>query len=108
LSFNKSFIMKLISISAAVFLIILTATCNSTSGNNNSMEVTGTIEAIQMTSWQYGTHTISNDSTFYALRSDKADLGQFEGQTVTIKASKIEGYPVDGGPEFLEVEEVQE
>lgn len=100
--------MKLISISAVITLIILTATCSSTSGNSDSLEITGTIEAIQMTSWQYGTHTISNDTTFYALRSEKEDLSRHEGKTVTIKASKIEGYPVDGGPEFLEVEEVKE
>lgn len=100
--------MKLISTSAAVILLILTATCNSTSGNDNSMEITGTIEAIQMTSWQYGTHTISNDTIFYALRSAKVDLVGYEGQTVTIKASKIEGYPVDGGPEYLEVEEIKD
>lgn len=100
--------MKLISISAAISLIMLTATCNSTSENENSIEVTGTIEAIQMTSWQYGTHTISNDTSFYALRSEKEDLSRYEGETVTIKASKIEGYPVDGGPEYLEVQEVKE
>ncbi len=99
--------MKLISITAAVTLILITATCNK-SQMDNSLEVTGTIEAIQMTSWQYGTHTISNDTIFYALRSEKSNLESFEGKTVTITAVKIEGYPVDGGPEFLEVTRVRE
>jgi len=99
--------MKLISITTAVTLILITATCNK-SQMDNSLEVTGTIEAIQMTSWQYGTHTISNDTIFYALRSEKSNLEPFEGKTVTITAVKIEGYPVDGGPEFLEVTSVRE
>ncbi len=100
--------MKFISITAAVVLTLFAATCNNKSQNNNTMEVTGTLEAIQMTSWQYGTHTISNDTTFYALRSEKINLESYQGKTITITATKIEGYPVDGGPEFLDVEKVKE
>lgn len=70
------------------------------------MDIMGTIKAIEMSSWQYGTHTISNDETFYALRSDKIDLKNYEGKKVRIKAEKISGYPVDGGPEFLKVHEI--
>ena len=72
------------------------------------MEITGTIKAIEMSSWQYGTHTISNDENFYALRSEKIDLKVYEGKTVKIKAEKISGYPVDGGPEYLKVHEIKE
>ena len=68
-----------------------------------SMEIEGKIEVIGMTSWQYGTHTLSNDKDFYALRSKAVKLEQYEGKNVKIIADKIEGYPVDGGPEFLEV-----
>jgi len=100
--------MKFSAISAAVSLILLTSTCNKESQKDNYLEVTGTLEVIQMSSWQYGTHTISNDTIFYALRSEKTDLAPFEGKTVTITATKIEGYPVDSGPEFLEVTEVRE
>ena len=68
-----------------------------------SIEAEGKIEAIGMTSWQYGTHTLTNDENFYALRSKTVNLQQYEGKTVKIIAEKVEGYPVDGGPEFLEV-----
>lgn len=100
--------MKITALSTAVVLILLTATCNNKSQKDNTLKVTGKLEAIQMSSWQYGTHTISNDKIFYALRSEKTNLEPFEGKTVTITANKIEGYPVDGGPEFLEVTEVKE
>ena len=99
--------MKLIILLTSVTLFFLTATCNNQTRNNKSMdattssEVEGKIEAIGMTSWQYGTHTLTNDENFYALRSKTVKLDQYEGKTVTIVAQKIDGYP--GGPEFLEV-----
>ena len=101
--------MKLILLLTSLTLFFFTATCNNQTSNEKSMdtatsiEVEGTIEAIGMTSWQYGTHTLTNDENFYALRSKTVKLDQYEGKTVTIIAQKIEGYPVDGGPEFLEV-----
>lgn len=72
-----------------------------TSVNNDTMKVTGTIEPQGITSYQYGTHTLSNEDIFYALKSDSVDLNDYLNQEVTITAEKIEGYPVDGGPEFL-------
>lgn len=110
--------MKTIATIAAITLLILIKTCSSkadnpssmenSSSSSSSMEITGTIEAMQMTTWQYGTHTLKNDTDFYALRSGDVDLSQYEGQTVTVTGNKIEGYPVDGGPEFLEVTAVKE
>ena len=97
---------KKIIFAITIFAFILG--CNTAKTQNNQlMEITGTIKAIEMSSWQYGTHTISNDETFYALRSDKIDLKNYEEKTVKIKAEKIAGYPVDGGPEFLSVHEIE-
>ena len=49
----------------------------------------------------YGTHIISG----YALRSDLVNLDEFINRNVTISKSgyKIDGYPVDGGPVYIEV-----
>lgn len=73
------------------------------------MEIVGTIQEQGMTTYQYGTHTIttSNDD-FYALKSDSVNLGNYVGKEITITAEKIEGYPVDGGPVYLRVLEVKE
>lgn len=72
------------------------------------MELTGTIQQQGITSYQYGTHTLSNDNTFYALRSEAVNLDDYVDEEVTILAEKIEGYPVDGGPEYLLVLEIME
>lgn len=90
-----------------ITLMLFTATCRNTT-NNDQMEVTGTIQQQGMTSYQYGTHTITNNETFYALKSDVIDLDQYIDQEVTISAEKIEGYPVDGGPDYLRVLEVKD
>ncbi len=92
-------------------LIIFTATCNNTTKTEqkeDKMEVTGTIQQQGITSYQYGTHTLTNDETFYALRSETVNLDNYIDQEVTIVAKKIEGYPVDGGPDYLLVLEVME
>ncbi len=108
--------MKIIFTLAALTLFFLTSTCNNQKSktddnaktNSDLMEVTGTIEPIGMTTWQYGTHTISNDDDFYALRSGKVDLKNYEGKKVILKGEKVEGYPVENGPIFIEVTEIKE
>jgi len=70
-------------------------------------EMKGKINYQGITSYQYGTHTFKTGSQFFALRSSVLDLDQFVGQKVIIRFEKIIGYPVDGGPDFLEVLEVK-
>lgn len=100
-------------------LVLFTATCNNmgseptdtsnttTVNQTDQMEVTGTIQQQGITSYQYGTHTISNDETFYALKSEKVDLDDYIDEEVTIVAEKIEGYPLSGGPDYLLVLEIK-
>ncbi|MGB7786638.1 MAG: hypothetical protein WBL27_11095 [Salinimicrobium sp.] len=89
-----------------LFLFFFTATCSNTT-NTDHMQVSGTIEQQGTSSYQYGTHTLTNEEIFYALKSEEVDLDQYVGQTVTIVADKISGYPLDGGPEYLMVLEVK-
>ena len=67
------------------------------------VEVTGKIQQQGMTTYQYGTHVMAG----YALRSGTIDLDKYIGQTVTLVGYRIEGYPIDGGPDFLEVEKIK-
>lgn len=93
---------------SGLLLFFFTATCsNATQNDKDKMEITGTIEQQGMTSYQYGTHTLTNEETFYALKSEKVNLDNYLGETVTVIAEKISGYPVDGGPEYLMVLEVK-
>lgn len=72
------------------------------------MEIEGKIEQQGITSYQYGTHTITASDDFYALRSEKVNLDEYVGEEITIYAKKVEGYPVDNGPVYLEVEKVKD
>ncbi|HEY9186130.1 MAG TPA: hypothetical protein VIM94_12470 [Salegentibacter sp.] len=99
--------MKLLAtLSSLIFLFA--NTCNSPEGQEELLQLTGTLKATGITSYQYGSHTLTTKDTFYALRSNKVDLSQFEGKTVNIEGEKVEGYPVDGGPDYIEVKTIEE
>ena len=95
----------ILNFSIAVITLLFITGCSSTKGT--SLEITGTIREQGITTYQYGTHTISNQEQLYALKSEAIDLDQYLEKEVTIRAEKIEGYPVDGGPEYLLVLEVK-
>ncbi|MUP44973.1 hypothetical protein E0K83_04350 [Gramella sp. BOM4] len=101
--------MRLFSASILTSLILLFFSCGT--GNNTAEEgktYTGTIQAAGITSYQYGTHTLETEESFFALKSDSVNLGNYEGQRVTIRATEVEGYPVDGGPIYLNVLKIQD
>nr|WP_121272408.1 hypothetical protein [Pedobacter schmidteae] len=56
--------------------------------------------------FQYGTHTLNSGEKTYALKSSKVDLKNYEGKTVILKVVKVAGYPVDGGRELIDVQEI--
>ena len=78
--------------------------CNREENNWINVEVNGTIQKQGITSYQYGTHVLPG----YALRSGSLDLDNYMGQVVTVVGYLVEGYPVDGGPDYIEVEEIKE
>lgn len=80
---------------------MLVQTCSEQSAA--FVEFRGLLNKQGITTYQYGTHVIGNSSKTYALRSETIDLDKYVGKTVSIKGVRIPGYPVDGGPEFLEV-----
>lgn len=111
--------MKILLYLLGITLLIFTQTCNNTSKEEkkasenitqtNTMEIIGTIQEQGMTSYQYGTHTLTTATDdFYALKSEAVDLNNYVGKEVTIVAEKIEGYPLSGGPEYLNVMELKE
>jgi hypothetical protein len=67
------------------------------------VEATGTIQQLGISTFQYGTHVIAG----YALHSSAINLNDYIGQTVTVIGNLIDGFPVDGGPDYLEVEEIK-
>jgi hypothetical protein len=69
----------------------------------------GIIKGHGTTSYMYGTHVLVNDNgnTLYALRSNNIDLDRHVGRKVKVSGYLIKGYPIDGGPDFLDVESIE-
>ncbi len=66
--------------------------------------IVGTIEKLEVTVWQYGTHMISG----YAITSETIKLDKYIGKEVSLIGREIEGYPVDDGPRYFEVKSIEE
>jgi len=69
----------------------------------NNIKITGTIYKQGITTYQYGTHVIKN----YALRSNSIDLDLYIDSVITVVGKKIDGYPVERGPEYIEVKKIK-
>lgn len=75
------------------------------------VQAEGTVQEMpEVTSWQYGEYLLVNGDgeIQYALRGADVQLSDYVGHRVRVSGSLIDGYPVDGGPEFLEVTEASE
>lgn len=85
--------------------IAICSGCTSFKDSNTAdrATATGTIQKIGMTTFQYGTHLLTTENKTYALKSGSINLDQYMNKKVTVKGKKVKGYPIDGGPEFLDV-----
>jgi len=98
---------KIQNLKAFKFLLLGILVCISTlscsKNKKDSVKITGTIQKQGITTYQYGTHTISG----YALRSSVVELDDYVNLQTTAIGHKIDGYPVDSGPDYIEVESVE-
>lgn len=94
----------LISMSFAAFIF----SCSARQNDNDSgvMTLNGTIEKRETTSYQYGTHIFNSGDKIYAIKSNSLNLNTYLNKQVSISGSKVKGYPVDGGPELIDVSKV--
>lgn len=97
--------MKIFLMSLFTTLLFLISTCES--GSEDMVKINGVIEKQEITSYQYGTHVLKGERDLFALRSSQIELDDYLGKTVRITAKRIKGYPVEGGPIFLEVKEIK-
>ncbi|RMF01783.1 MAG: hypothetical protein D6772_04330 [Bacteroidetes bacterium] len=86
-----------LTLSLSIFLF----TCHTL--KPGQMKIEGTLAAQGFTSYQYGTHTLGG----YALRSSTIDLDQYVDLQVEVIGRKVDGYPLEGGPELIEVERIK-
>lgn len=92
-------------ITMLIFLVMLG--CKNTVPDGEIL-VTGILKKQMMTTYQYGTHTLTTEGGFFALTSKKVNLDNYLNEKVTLVAEEIEGYPVDGGPIYLRVLKVKQ
>lgn len=101
---NKQIMRALKILVIGLGIILFTVSCNKDNDDNsNAIEINGIIQKQGITTYQYGTHTISG----YALRSSSVTLDNYVNQEITVVGYKIDGYPIDGGPDYIEVESVK-
>jgi len=77
---------------------------------DNTVSRSGVISEIGMSTWMYGSYVLSDESgkAMTALDGDDSlDLGSYQGESVEVTGTLKEGYPVDGGPEYLEVKTIK-
>lgn len=77
----------------------------------------GVLQKQGMTSYQYGTHVLKGKSlagepnqaeTTFALKAGKKiNLNKFAGKKVIITGKKVDGYPLESGPELIEVSAIE-
>ena len=73
-----------------------------------SVQVEGVVEKRRITTYQYGTHILTDGGkTLFALRGDRLTLDEYVGKRVRITGSRIAGYPLGGGPDYLDVKRVE-
>jgi hypothetical protein len=71
-----------------------------------AVTATGTLQPMGFTTFQYGSHAL-HGPTFYALRSSRLDLNRYVGRQVLIFGFLVPGYPIEGGPPYVDVQWVQ-
>ena len=91
------------SLSIITIFCLSVISCDKDIVAAENIEITGEIQKQIITTYQYGSHTISG----YALRSSSVILDDYINQNITVVGYQIDGYPVDGGPQFIEVEKIK-
>lgn len=87
---------------------MVAASCSSIKNSESSgaVRLTGQLKPLGMTAFQYGTHLLKTQTKLYALKSSTLKLNDYIDKSVTIKGTKVPGYPLEGGPELIQVSEI--
>jgi hypothetical protein len=85
---------------------------DSDPGQEEEVSATGTLEKPEVTTYQYGTHAITDEAsgTYYALQSEVVDLDAYVGQRVTVYGTvdpATENGQIEGGPPLINVTRVE-
>lgn len=105
---TKSYNMRLIkALFLGIFIFLSLLACQNKKIASTQIEITGVIQKQGITTYQYGTHVITSEDKLFALKSSSVDLNKYLKQNVTIIGNKIAGYPIENGPDYIEVTKVK-
>jgi hypothetical protein len=105
----KFMIVRFLFVTLGISMLLVVVSCKKDT-DSTEISAIGVIQKQGITTYQYGTHILinSNQQTFFALTSENVNLDDFLNKTVEIKGHKVNGYPVEDGPEYLKVTEIRE
>lgn len=88
-----------------VFSLLLFSCKSSITSSPGSFTSVGVIRKIGVTTYMYGSHSLHDKDgrLLLALKSSSVNLDKYENKMVLLSGDKINGYPVDGGPEYISV-----
>ncbi|WP_147273589.1 hypothetical protein [Pedobacter chinensis] len=98
--------MKRILILSLFIAVISSCSSMRNTAEGEAISLTGRIEKLGVTTYQYGTHVINANGKPYVLKSSAVILDTYVDKQVTLRGVKVAGYPIEGGPELIEVSEV--
>ena len=100
-------VLFLIYVASQLGLGVVSAPDNAVSAP--TVAAAGVINRQGFTDYDYGSHVLKDEDgvTLYALTSDKIDLDEYIGLIKTVRGESVSGYPLDGGPDYLNVETIQ-
>ena len=98
--------MKKILIFSLFVAVISSCTSMKDSDTATRVTATGTIQKLGMSTFQYGTQVLKTENKTYALKSTFS-LDPYLDKKVTIKGKKVSGYPLEGGPDLVDVSMVK-
>lgn len=88
-------------------LFLFMAITSSCVDRSDRLELTGNLEPLGLTSFQYGSHQLISEDSSFALRSSSIDLTKYEFKRVHIVGVKVDGYPIENGPLLIEIKSIK-
>jgi hypothetical protein len=106
------------SLTIAAFVCLSVIACKKEEPKEEaliSIAVRGDLQVQESTTYQYGTHVMDGykmrtstlELTKYALRSQTINLDDYIDKYVTVSGHKVDGYPLSGGPDLIEVDYIK-
>jgi hypothetical protein len=101
--------LQVLTIILIMVVILPVAVFGADESKPGEVTATGFLKKRGITTYMFGTHVLLDDNgrTLYALKSDTIDLNKYINRTVTVRGYLVVGYPIDSGPNYLNVKSIE-